>query len=177
MLRPTITATNIFSNLQKRFISVIPKFLPKRADDTSAAPLHHIPGNEKRTKLDPRKRQPVYDSPYSGHPNWNPPPPGYYDDFDGYWDDKVQREWIYKDEIPWVSAKMSALWSAYLFGWACSIYLFYRYFIAPVRPLHPLVIVQLTPEQLKQAQKLIAERRAEMDKYGITMPSDEHSDE
>jgi hypothetical protein len=79
---------------------------------------------------------------------------------------------VYRDEAPWVSAKESLLWSAYFFGWGVTIFTLYRYFCAPVRPIHVLATVKLTSDEKAAARLAIEERKQEMEKFGISAGED-----
>ncbi len=67
-------STKTLTTVQKRLLSATPQFLPLRTE--YEAPLYAIPGDAKRRTLDVTKQQPTYESPYSGHPGYNPEPPG-----------------------------------------------------------------------------------------------------
>jgi hypothetical protein len=73
MLRQTKPVATVVSLLQKRFLSSTPSLRAEVADITT---LHEIPGDARRRILDPRRKQAKSESPYGGHPHYNPPPPG-----------------------------------------------------------------------------------------------------
>ena len=73
MLRQAKPVATVLRALQKRLLSSTPRL---RSEATGAPVLHEIPGDAKRRTLDPTKRQAETESPYGGHSQYNPAPPG-----------------------------------------------------------------------------------------------------
>jgi len=126
-----------------------------------------LPGTEKRTVIDLTRKQPEYESPYAG-PAVNPNTSGFDESYDLWWDDGIQREYTYNDDVPWISAKETAQWTLYFLGWAISIYTVYKLFIRPPpSSIHPLAAVTLKEDQRAEAIRLREQRLRDMKKYNI----------
>ncbi|KAL9647116.1 hypothetical protein ABK040_004833 [Willaertia magna] len=158
---------SLFKSNKKIHKQFLPFIIQKRFKSLERTVLDPAPGNEKRTKLDLTRRQPEYESPYSGH-EVNINKSGFDDTYDVWWDDGAgTKQWAYKDTYPILTTKDALLQFFYFLGWSFALWGFYRYFLQPTLAVHPATLIALTPEVREKAKILREQRLEEMEKYGI----------
>lgn len=79
---------------------------------------------------------------------------------DLWWIDYYQKEYFYDPHPDWVPQSQIWLNFFYFFGWICSFYAFYTYFIkAPNSAMHPMTMVALTEKEWKEAEEMQQKRK------------------